>query len=79
MGLAKEFPIEKMDGFRIGNAQNEEAGTGVTVVLFDKDKGARAGVDVVIFMQFICFFHNSLFIFTCIYIYNIIFLQQINI
>ena len=34
MGLAKEFPIEKMDGFRIGNAQNEEAGTGVTVVLF---------------------------------------------
>ena len=46
MGLAKEFPIEKMDGFRIGNAQNEEAGTGVTVVLFDKDKGARAGVDV---------------------------------
>ena len=40
MGLAKEFPIEKMDGFRIGNAQNEEAGTGVTVVLFDKDKGA---------------------------------------
>ena len=35
-----------MDGFRIGNAQNEEAGTGVTVVLFDKDKGARAGVDV---------------------------------
>ena len=46
MGLAKEFSIEKMDGFRIGNAQNEEAGTGVTVVLFDKDKGARAGVDV---------------------------------
>ena len=46
MGLAKEFPIEKMEGFRIGNAQNEEAGTGVTVVLFDKDKGARAGVDV---------------------------------
>ena len=39
MGLAKEFPIEKMDGFRIGNAQNEEAGTGVTVVLFDRQSG----------------------------------------
>ncbi len=46
MGLAKEFPVVEMEGFRIGNAQNKEAATGVTVVLFDKDKGARAGVDV---------------------------------
>lgn len=38
MGLAKEFPIEKMEGFRIGNAQNEEAGTGVTVCCLTKTK-----------------------------------------
>ena len=46
MGLAKEFPVTEMEGFRIGNVQNKEAGTGVTVVLFDKEKGARTGVDV---------------------------------
>ncbi|MCD8084386.1 MAG: P1 family peptidase [Clostridiales bacterium] len=44
MNLVREIPIAQMDGFRIGNAQNEEAGTGVTAILFEQ--GARVGVDV---------------------------------
>lgn len=40
----KEIPIEDMKEIRIGNAQNEEAGTGVTVILFDKP--ATIGADI---------------------------------
>ncbi len=40
----REISIREVDGLRIGNAQNEEARTGVTVLLFDN--GARVGVDV---------------------------------
>ncbi len=40
----QEISITEMEGLRIGNAQNEEARTGVTVLLFDH--GARVGVDV---------------------------------
>jgi L-aminopeptidase/D-esterase-like protein len=42
--LADEINIRDMDGFRIGNAQNAEAKTGVTVIIFDKK--ARVGIDV---------------------------------
>ena len=42
--LADEINIKDMDGFRIGNAQNAEAKTGVTVIIFDKK--ARVGIDV---------------------------------
>lgn len=40
----KEIPITDLTGLRIGNAQDYEAMTGVTVLLFDK--GAKAGVDI---------------------------------
>lgn len=40
----KEIPIAEIDGLRIGNAQDEAAKTGVTVLLFDQ--GARVGIDV---------------------------------
>lgn len=40
----KEIRIREIKGFRIGNAQNEEAKTGVTVLLFDN--GAKVGMDV---------------------------------
>lgn len=43
-GSVKEIPITDLTGLRIGNAQNYEAMTGVTVLLFDH--GARAGVDI---------------------------------
>lgn len=43
-GSVKEIPITDLTGLRIGNAQNYEAITGVTVLLFDH--GARAGVDI---------------------------------
>ncbi len=39
-----EIQIREMNGVRIGNAQNEEAKTGVTVLLFDG--GARVGIDI---------------------------------
>lgn len=42
--LVKEVSIREMKGLRIGNAQNAEAGTGVTVLLFDE--GAKVGVDI---------------------------------
>ncbi len=42
--LADEINIRDMDGFHIGNAQNAEAKTGVTVIIFDKK--ARVGIDV---------------------------------
>lgn len=44
MEIVKEIPITDLKGLRIGNAQNEEAKTGVTVLLFDQ--GARMGVDI---------------------------------
>lgn len=40
----KEIPITEIEGVRIGHAQNEEAKTGVTVLLFDR--GAHVGVDI---------------------------------
>lgn len=42
--LLKEIEITEMKGLRIGNVQNAEAKTGVTVLLFDQ--GAKAGVDI---------------------------------
>ena len=42
--LAEEIDIRDIDGLRIGNAQDTEAKTGVTVLLFDKT--ARVGIDV---------------------------------
>lgn len=44
MEIMKEIPITEIEGLRIGNAQNEEARTGVTVLLFDR--WACAGVDI---------------------------------
>lgn len=44
MGLVREIPVTDIRGLRIGNAQNEEAKTGVTVLFFDK--GAKVGVDI---------------------------------
>ncbi len=40
----KEIELQEIDGLHIGNAQNPEAKTGVTVLLFDK--GATVGVDI---------------------------------
>ena len=34
--LLKEIEITEMKGLRIGNVQNDEAQTGVTVLLFDQ-------------------------------------------
>ncbi|MDO4313393.1 MAG: P1 family peptidase [Eubacteriales bacterium] len=42
--IVQEISIRDIEGLRIGNAQNNEAKTGVTVLMFDK--GARVGVDV---------------------------------
>ena len=42
--MVKEIPIMDVGGFRIGHAQNVEAATGCTVVLFDRM--SCAGVDV---------------------------------
>ena len=40
----KEIPITELEGLRIGNAQDDEARTGVTVLLFEK--GAKVGADI---------------------------------
>ena len=40
----KEIPITEIDGLRIGNAQNLDAMTGVTVLRFDE--GAKVGCDI---------------------------------
>lgn len=40
----KEINIKDIEGFHIGNAENQEAGTGMTVVL--APKGTKGGVDV---------------------------------
>lgn len=42
--MIKEIKIEEIENFRIGNAQNEEGGTGCTVILCPD--GAVGGVDV---------------------------------
>lgn len=42
--MAKEIVITEIEGFRIGNAENADAGTGCTVVLCEN--GAIGGVDV---------------------------------
>lgn len=44
MEIIREIKITDLKGLRIGNAQNDEAQTGVTVLLFDE--GARVGVDI---------------------------------
>ena len=41
--FVREIPITDVPGLRIGHAENEEAKTGVTVLIFDQ--GATAGVD----------------------------------
>ncbi len=43
-GLFEEIPVTDITGLRIGNAQDSEAMTGVTVLLFEG--GARVGIDV---------------------------------
>ena len=43
-GVVREIPITEVEGLRIGNAQDQEAKTGVTVLLFDE--GAKVGVDI---------------------------------
>ena len=40
----KEINISEIEGFKIGNAQDDIGGTGCTVVICEK--GAYAGVDV---------------------------------
>lgn len=42
--LLNEIKLQDIDGLRIGNAMNEEAKTGVTVLIFDN--GARVGIDI---------------------------------
>ncbi len=42
--IVQSIPVTELEGIRIGNAQDKEAKTGVTVILFDH--GARVGVDV---------------------------------
>ena len=42
--IIQEIPVTEIEGLRIGNAQDMEAKTGVTALLFDK--GAKVGVDV---------------------------------
>ncbi len=42
--LLNEIKLQDIEGLRIGDAMNEEAKTGVTVLIFDK--GARVGIDV---------------------------------
>lgn len=44
MGAVKEIPVAQIDGLRIGNAQDDGAKTGVTVLIFDK--GAVVGTDI---------------------------------
>ncbi len=42
--MVREISITEIEGVRIGNAQNVDAKTGVTVLLFDQ--GAKVGVDI---------------------------------
>ncbi len=43
-GYMKEIKITDIEGFRIGQAENNEAGTGCTVII--SEKGCAAGVDI---------------------------------
>ena len=43
-GLFERIEVTDIDGLRVGNAQNDDAKTGVTVLLFEN--GARVGVDI---------------------------------
>lgn len=42
--LLNEIKLQDVEGLHIGNAMNEEAKTGVTVLIFDN--GARVGIDI---------------------------------
>ena len=42
--LVENININEIDGVKIGNAQDYNGGTGITVILCPK--GARAGVDI---------------------------------
>ena len=42
--IIEEISIEEMSGFKIGHAENKEAMTGVTAIIFDEQ--ARCGVDI---------------------------------
>lgn len=42
--LLNEISLQDIEGVRIGNSMNEEAKTGVTVLIFDN--GARLGIDI---------------------------------
>ena len=42
--MVREISITEIEGVRIGNAQNADAKTGVTVLLFAQ--GAKVGVDI---------------------------------
>ena len=44
MRLEQEIAVTELEGLRIGNAQNFQAKTGVTILIFDR--GARMGIDV---------------------------------
>ena len=46
MALIHEIPITEVKGLSMGHAQDQEAKTGVTVLLFDKDRGAVTGCDI---------------------------------
>lgn len=46
MSGIREIAMTEMPEVLIGNVQNEEAKTGVTVLLFDKKTGAVVGVDI---------------------------------
>ena len=46
MSGIREIAMTEMPEVSIGNVQNEEAKTGVTVLLFDKKTGAVVGVDI---------------------------------
>ena len=41
---AREIPFESIDGVCVGNAQNNDGKTGVTVLCFPK--GAKTGIDI---------------------------------
>ena len=46
MALIHEISLTEIKGLSMGHAQDQEAKTGVTVLLFDKDGGAVTGCDI---------------------------------
>ena len=46
MALIHEISLTEIEGLSMGHAQDQEAKTGVTVLLFDKDRGAVTGCDI---------------------------------